>query len=77
MKYLLLIMALNTSEGTATTTIRMADEIACNQAITQIKQQIYDRFAYLIEADDEVNDLEGVAFIVISNATPVMLCVKQ
>ena len=81
MKYLLLIMALNTSEGTATTTIPMADEIACNQAITQIKQQIYDKFAWVIEDADEPGneaiDFEAVALIAIANATPVMLCVKQ
>ena len=74
-------MALNTLEGTATTTIPMADEIACNQAITQIKQQIYDRFAWLIEGADEPGneavDFEAIAHIQIDNATPVMLCVKQ
>lgn len=81
MKYLLLIMALNTTEGTTTTTIPMKDEAACNQAIIQIKQQIYDKFAYMIEADDEPGneapDFEGLALMMLNNATPVMLCVKQ
>ena len=75
MKYLLLIMALNTSEGTTTTTIPMADEIACNQAITQIKQQIYDKIAAQWGIED-ATDPEALAPLV-APATPVMLCVKQ
>jgi hypothetical protein len=49
--------------------------------ITQIKQQIYDKFAWLIEDADEPGneavDFKAIAHIQIDNATPVMLCVKQ
>ena len=82
MKYLLLILALNTSEGTATTTIPMADEIACNQAQAQIRQAIKDKVAAQIgvipkELGDETDDLSAVADMMAANSTPVMLCVKQ